>query len=284
MKTKSALKLSFVVAAIAVVSGCSTSSMNSVGRATQGVAQAAQSSFAGIGAAEPQTVKSVRCDEAVKTISLAPLQCKASSCQEQNSNAGNFGALINYAREQEGLPNLVGFGDGMTDMLTSALSATGCFNVVDRELMAELAKERALAGLQAPLEAADAMATGSITSLSYDKSSTVIGGGFVPVIGGIKTSKVTASIGMDVRVIDVKTGRITYTQTYQAESGKRGYGMAGGGLIGGGLLGGGHSVKGGVEMEEAAREIIQNIAFDMVVKTVPASQYRIEEIPALATN
>ena len=109
MKTKSALKLSFVVAAIAVVSGCSTSSMNSVGRATQGVAQAAQSSYAGIGAAEPQTVKSVRCDEAVKTISLAPLQCKASSCQEQNSNAGNFGALINYAREQEGIPNLVGF-------------------------------------------------------------------------------------------------------------------------------------------------------------------------------
>lgn len=283
MNSKSALKMAAVIGCV-VVSGCSTTTMNSVGRASQGVAQAAQSSFANFGEAEPQMVKTIRCVQPVKTISLAPLQCKASSCQEQNQNAGNLGALINYAREQEGIPNLVGFGDGMTDMLTSALTATGCFNMVDRELMAELAKERALAGLQAPLEAADALATGSITSLSYEKSSSVVGGGFVPVIGGISTSKVTANIGMDVRVVDVNTGRITYTETYQAQSGKRGYGLAGGGLIGGGLLGGGHSVKGGVEMEEAAREIIQNIAFDMVTKTVPASQYQIQEVPVMANN
>lgn len=251
-----------------MLAGCSTTST------TTNISQAVAGQSVKDAEGE-QVLKVVKCDAPQMVISLSPLQCKTPACQESAQLTGGLGALVNLAREQEGIPNLVGFGDGMTNMLTSALSATGCFDVLDRELMAELAQEQRLAGREVTLRGSDALATGAITSLSYDKAKSALGGGFVPVIGGITSSRVTAKIGMDVRVVDVSTGRVSYTQTYHAESGKRSYGMAAGGLVGSGLLGGGHSVKGGVEMEEAAREIIYSATVDLVQKMIPAESYSV---------
>lgn len=264
----SVLALTSAISALVALTGCSPMTTTSVSHAAAG-----QKVESAEGVAK---LKVVKCATPQLVISLSPLQCKTPACQESSQMSGGLGALVNLAREQEGIPNLAGFGDGMTNMLTSALSATGCFDLLDRELMAELAQEQKLAGREVTLRGSDALATGAITSLSYDKSKSALGGGFVPVIGGISSSKVSAKIGMDVRVVDVSTGRVSYTQTYQAESGKRSFGMLGGGLIGGGLLGGGHSVKGGVEMEEAAREIIYTATVDMVEKMVPAGNYTVE--------
>lgn len=276
MKMQNVLKV-IALAAIAVsVTGCATTlGQTSVRQAQQGAA---------VAGAETPTVKALSCPKAVMTVSLAPLKCKAASCQSTAQGTGNMAALIAYAKEQEGIPDLSGFGDGMLDMLTSSVQATGCFDVLDRELMAELAREQQLAGKEVSLQGADALATGSITSLSFDKAKSNFGGGFVPVIGGISSSKVTAKIGMDVRVIDVNSGRVAYTRTYKAESGKRSFGIAGGGLIGSGLFGGSHGVKGAVEMEEAAREIIQNVTNDMVENLVPAGSYNVKYVEVTASN
>lgn len=266
MKKNNVLKLA-AIASVVALAGCSTvPTLTSVSQKQQG---ALTKSVNG----EDQKIKVLSCSVPVKTISLAPLQCKSAACQSTNQGTGNFAALIALANQQEGIPDLSGFGDGMTDMLTSSLASTGCFDLLDRELLAELAREQEFSGKKVNMQGADMMATGSITSLTYDKSKSGFGGGFLPVIGGVTSSKVTAKIGMDVRVIDVNTGRVSYTRTYNAESGKRSYGFAGGGLIGGGLIGGGHSVKGGIEMEEAAREIIQNVTNDMIEKLVPVGGY-----------
>lgn len=270
MKMNNLLKIT-AIASVVALSGCSTvPTITSVSQKQQGALVAK-----GDGSGE-QRIKVLSCTVPVKTISLAPLQCKAAACQEKNQGTGNFGALIALANQQEGIPDLTGFGDGMTDMLTSSLAATGCFDLLDRELLAELAREQQFAGKEVSLQGADMMTTGSITSLSYDKAKSSFGGGFLPVVGGFSTSKVTAKIGMDVRVVDVNTGRVTYTKTYSAESGKRSYGFAGGGLVGGGLLGGGHSVKGGIEMEEAAREIIQNVTNDMIERLAPTGSFDVK--------
>lgn len=256
---------------LAAVSGCaSIPGTTSVTQGIQGVESQDQDGNAAIDV--------VSCAAPVKTISLSPLQCKASDCQEKAEATGNMAALIALANEQEGIPDLTGFGDGMTNMLTSSLQATGCFNMLDRELMAELAREQNLAGKEVTLQGAEILGTGAITSLSYDQSKTNFGGGLIPVIGGVSTSKVTAKIGMDFRLVDVDTGRVSYTQTYNAESGKRGFGIAAAGLIGSGFAGGSHSVKGGVEMEEAARQIIHNVTKDVVMNLVEPGNYTIETV------
>lgn len=265
-KRNSALVL--LVSAMAAASGCAPTNSLSISQSAQGV----QSMSPTTGAS---ALKAVHCDTPQMTVSLSPLQCKASSCQSTAQGYGNMAALIALAKEKEGIPDLSGFGDGMTDMLTGALTATGCFDVLDRELLAELAREQQLAGKTVALQGADMMATGSITSLSFDKANTGIGGFVAPALAGFSTSKVTAKIGMDVRMVDVNTGRVAYTKTYKAESGKRNYGMAGGGMIGSGLFGGSHSTKGAVEIEAAAREVINNVAFDMVEKVLPADSYKV---------
>jgi len=100
----------------------------------------------------------------------------------------------------------------------------------------------------------------------------------IPVLGGIKSSSVTAKIGMDVRVIDTNSGRVAYARTLNATSGSKSYAAAGGGLLGSALVGGSHSMKGGLEMEEASRILIQDAVVDMVEKMVPAGQYEVKYI------
>ena len=275
MKMQNALKvIALAAAVVGVATGCTTT------MGTTSVTQSLQG--AKVSGAETPTVKVLSCPTPVMTVSLSPLRCRAASCQSQNHGTGNMAALLAYAKEKDGMPDLSGFGDSMTDMLTSSIQATGCFDVLDRELMAELAREQELAGRTVSLQGSDAMATGSITSLSFDRAKSNFGGGLVPVIGGISSTKITAKIGMDVRVVDVNSGRVAYTQTYNAESGKRSYGVAGGGLIGGGLFGGGHSVSGGMEIEEAAREIIQNVTNDMIEKLVTADKYDVKYVELTA--
>lgn len=266
MQTRN-ITLGLGLASLVALAGCAPLNSISVSQATQGV-QASNAS------GQP-ALKAISCASPQMTVSLSPLQCKAASCQSSNDGTGNLAALLAYAKEKDGIPDLSGFGGGMTDMLTGALSATGCFDVLDRELMAELAREQELAGRTLSLRGADALATGSITSLTFDQAKSAFGGLGGGVLGGLSTSKVTAKIGMDIRLVDVNSGRVAYSKTYNAESGKRNYGVAGGGLVGSGLFGGGHSSKGQVEIEEASREIISNVAFDMVTNLIPEDKYRI---------
>jgi len=275
MKMLNVIKVIALATFAVSMTGCATSGQTTVSQKQQGVT---------VGGNDNPTVQVLSCPKPVLTVSLSPLKCKAASCQSTAQGAGNMAALIAYAKEQEGIPDLTGFGDSLTDMLASSVQATGCFNVLDRELMAELVREQELAGREVKLQGADALATGSITSLSFEKTKSRLGGGVLPVVGAFGTSNVTAKIGMDVRVIDVNSGRVAYTRAYEATSGKRSYGLAAGGLIGSGLLGGTHSVKGGVEIEEAAREIIQHVTNDMVKGLAPAGSYEVKNIVVTAGN
>lgn len=268
-------KIAIAIVTSAVLTGCvttgSTTSVSSAHQTRQGVTSNSGSSA--------EAIKTVSCPSPVMSISVAGLQCNAASCRESaNGPDQKFGALIQFAREQEGIPDLSGFGGGLTDMLQTALQNSGCFDVVDRRLMEELAEEYRLSGREMKFDSADALMSGAITSLSYEKSSSRLGGGFVPVLGGVSTSQTTAKIGMDLRIVDVNTGRVSYANTLNAESGRRNFGIAGVGLIGGGLIGGSHSVKGGIEMEEASRVLILDAVVDVVERLVPSEKYEVKYI------
>lgn len=269
-------KIVVAVAAAATMAGCVQSGVKTTRVAPE---QSYQGVASNSGSSE-ETIKTVSCPAPVLSVSLAELSCKASACKERTGEANDrIGALMAMAREAEGVPDLAGFGSGLTEMLASAMQQSGCFDVLDRQLMEELAQERKLRGQDMTgLASADQLITGSITSLSYDKKKSSFGGGLLPVVGGFKSSSVTAKIGMDVRVVDVNTGRVSYARTLNATSGSKSFGAAGGGLLGSALVGGTHSVKGGLEMEEASRILILDAVVDMVEKMVPQGKYKVEHI------
>ena len=113
---------------------------------------------------------------------------------------------------------------------------TGCFKVLDREAMDDLRREMELANMKYQPEKADVLISGAITSISYSKEKSVLGGGFIPLVGAFAKDENKAKLGMDMKVIDVQSSNIVLSQDYIAESGQTEYGLAGGAYGGGGAF------------------------------------------------
>ncbi|MGD8396614.1 MAG: CsgG/HfaB family protein, partial [Candidatus Eiseniibacteriota bacterium] len=122
-------------------------------------------------------------------------------------------------------------GDGMSDMLTTALVQTGKFRVIEREQLEHVLAEQQLgqAGITTPQTAAklgqvlgvSAVVYGSISEFGYKKEST---GGRVKGFGaGLK--KQEARVACDVRIIDTSTAEILVAETYASEKSKHGVGV-----------------------------------------------------------
>ncbi len=200
------------------------------------------------------------CSAPVASVSVGALSCKASGCQKQESipSLGGLGALAKLAAAQNGVPmaDLSGIGEGMGNALVTALKATGCFDVQEREAMEALKKEMELAGMSMQVKLADFMISGAITTLALDGSKSSFGGGLIPLVGGISKSTQTAKLGMDIRVIDVQRANVKASKSFSANSESSSWGLAGGGMGRGGLLFGGHSVSKSPEMDKVASETV----------------------------
>lgn len=111
-----------------------------------------------------------------------------------------------------------GIGGGMTDMLTNALFNSGRFIVLERERLEEVTTEqdRANSGrfkkeTMAPkgeLEGAELLIRGSVTEFEPNCK-----GGSVLVASGKE-----ACIGINIRIIDAKTGRVVNATTVEGTS------------------------------------------------------------------
>lgn len=159
-------------------------------------------------------------------------------------------------------PAYTGVGTGMTDMLATALTQTGCFDVQERASLEELNKELALVGKKIEAEAADFMITGSITSLGLESSSTSLGGlSFLRgplglLAGSVDFKKSKVHMNMDIRVIDVHKAKILASRTFQANNQKDGFGLSGVGWGGGTGFGGSRASISGSPLEEVARDLL----------------------------
>jgi len=177
------------------------------------------------------------------------------------------------------------YGRGMRDMLTTALFQTSRYILLEREKLqgvvdelkagtSDLFRKEATVPL-GELEGAELLVTAAITG--FDPGTSGLGGnigGLIPgrlggVLGGIGIGIKKASIAMDLRVIDVRTGRVVAATAAQAEASSfsAGVGGVGGGM--GGSLGGFAKTP----MESAIREMIQKTV-DFVVSKTPATYYR----------
>lgn len=121
-------------------------------------------------------------------------------------------------------------GDGMADMLTTALVKSGKYRVMEREQMEKLLGEQAFgaSGAVTPESAAkmgkvlgvELAVFGSVTEFGHKKSST---GSALKKMGiGGSLSKQSATVGVDVRIVDVSSGEILKAETVRREKSKLG--------------------------------------------------------------
>lgn len=174
--------------------------------------------------------------------------------------------------------NFKQIGDGMQDMLTTALFNTNRFIVLEREQLGEVLKEQDLAasgrikkGTEAPtgeIYGAELLITAAVTE--FEGGAKGVGGGTkvlgVTVGGGVKK----AHIAIDIRIIDTKTSQIVAATSVEGSATN----IALGGLtnIGGSLpvaLGGFSKTP----TEKAIRICIQK-AVEYIVSQTPADYYQ----------
>lgn len=163
------------------------------------------------------------------------------------------------------------YGRGMTDMMKTALFQSNRYILLEREQLRAVEAERARRKTAVKLEDADIVITAAITGFDPGQSGGAggLGGNLGGLIGGVAGSFKTARIAMDLRVIDVDTGRVIAATSVEGKSTGVGGNLAGVGGPLGGALGG--FAKG--PMETAIRDMIKT-SVDFIVSRTPPTYYR----------
>ncbi len=183
-------------------------------------------------------------------------------------------------------------GDGLADMLATALFRTGRFIVLERgEGFEEVKKELELgqseyvnqrkAVRKGQVESADILVVGAITAFepNYTGGGGAIGGLFGTVLSGVGAKVKNAYIAADIRLVDVRTGRVINATTVEGKATSWG--------LGGGLgarvshhvyLGGALGAYKNTPMEKAIRVMLQN-AVNYIAQMVPEEYFRYGETP-----
>jgi curli biogenesis system outer membrane secretion channel CsgG len=178
-------------------------------------------------------------------------------------------------------------GDGMADMLATALFHTNRYIVLERQTLGDVLKEQDLAtagrikkGTEAPtgeIEGAELLVTGAVTEFEGAQSGVGggiggIGGTAGRIIGGIAGGIKNAHMAIDMRVIDTKTSRIVAATSVEGKATDFALGGALAGAGGGGALGGALGGWSKTPTEKALRLCLQE-AVKFIVSKTPASYY-----------
>ncbi len=211
-----------------------------------------------------RVLKLPHCSKPIGVITAKSFKCKAAACQGDRIYFGP-GWGVEFSTKA--------LGDGLADMLITALANTNCFKVVERIALEEIKEELELMGVrpQNTLKTADFIIVGAVTALEM-KASGLGGGGLVvplPFGLGAKFGKSKAHIALDMRIVKVRTGEILAAKTVEGKSERWNVGVAAGGLfrttIGGAYF---EAVK-NTPLEEATRDFIAR-AVTLIVESVKA--------------
>ncbi len=215
----------------------------------------------------------VRCDKPVASISVGAFSCKATACHDATAGPGNgVAALLQLAQASQGLSvhSFPTLGSSMGSGLTTALKATGCFTVQEREALEELKREAALAGVEIKPTAADYLVSGAITAVTLNTRSNSFGGGLLPVVGAVSKSTRNANLAIDVRLIDVRGASVRDSRSFQADSTRSSWSAGGLGYGGSGaLFSAGRSTQ-SPELDSVANEATINAA-NFVAETLASA-------------
>lgn len=218
-----------------------------------------------------------KCSKPASTIVVSSVSCKAAACQPKGQTHGQVAALLALAGQ--GVPDMSNMGGGVSNALVTALKATGCFDIQEREAMEELRKEMELAGLKLEAKPADFMVLGSISTLEAAKTKSSFGGGIIPVVGSLSRSKSSISMTLDLRIVEVKKAAMVDSRTFTANSENLSWGIQGAGLLGGaGLFGSHRENKGDPSLDRVAADtVVQSVHY--LVNTLAAANVTYRPAP-----
>lgn len=217
----------------------------------------------------------LRCNIPSASVIVGSVTCKAQACRTDKDLTPR-NAFLQSLMALSGQPRVDAIGDGLGDMLLTALKTTGCVELLEREGLVQMKQEMALAGVEFKPPTADYMVMGSVNSIKVENSNTNLGGGYIPVIGSVDIKKTSVALGFDVRLVTVSTGRIIFSKTYEGSNNMQGFGVGGAASWGNVGFGGAYSNLKGTPLEEVARDIIIRVTTDLIgtiqkAQSVPAS-------------
>jgi curli biogenesis system outer membrane secretion channel CsgG len=172
-------------------------------------------------------------------------------------------------------------GKGIADMLVTDLVRNGTYSVIERKQLDRVLGEqnfqqsgRADASTAAQLGrilGVDAIVIGSITQFGRDDKKVGVGGG-VRVggigLGGIGRRSAKAVVGIDARIVDIRTAEILGVATGFGESKRSGATLVGGASVGGVAAGGAFDMSssnfGSTILGEATRLAVDSLMTDLV--------------------
>jgi curli biogenesis system outer membrane secretion channel CsgG len=178
-------------------------------------------------------------------------------------------------------------GDGMADMLSTALFHSNRYIVLERQQVSDVLREQDLGaagriqkGTEAPIgqiEGAELLVTGAVTE--FEGAASGVGGGIGGiggtagrVLGGIAGGIKKAHMAIDMRVIDTRTSRIVAATSVEGEATDFALGGALAGAGSGGALGGALGGWSKTPTEKALRLCIQE-AVKFIVSKTPQTYY-----------
>jgi curli biogenesis system outer membrane secretion channel CsgG len=188
-------------------------------------------------------------------------------------------------------------GDGMADMLTTALFHTNRFIVLERQTLSDVLKEQDLGGAGrikkgteaaiGEIEGAELLVTGAVTE--FEGAQSGVGGGLGGlggfggtagrILGGIAGGLRNAHMAIDMRIIDTKTSRVVAATSVEGKATDVSLGGVLGGASGGGALGGALGGWSKTPTEKALRLCIQE-GVKFVVGKTPQTYYRVPQARA----
>jgi curli biogenesis system outer membrane secretion channel CsgG len=177
-------------------------------------------------------------------------------------------------------------GDGLRDMLATALVQSNHFSVVERQELPSLMQEQELSASGATekstrikrgaLKSADLIITGTVTEFEDHDTSTgvgVFGGTISGVVGGLGTVINRAYIGVDLRIVDTSTGEVIAAKKVVGKATDASIGSLVGGFGGGYFGGAGLGMYKNTPMEKAVRICIDE-AVKYLIAAVPQKYYK----------
>ena len=188
-------------------------------------------------------------------------------------------------------------GDGMADMLTTALVNSGRYIVLERQNLDTVLSEQDLgasgrirqdtAAAVGEIEGAELLVVAAVTEFDGNSGGTRgslggIGGG---VLGAIAGGSRSAHMAIDLRVVDARTSRILAATSVEGEAKDFNIGGALAGYTGSVGLGGSLSSWENTPREKALRQVI-GAAVDYVISVTPAEMMRYDALgnPASAAS
>lgn len=161
------------------------------------------------------------------------------------------------------------FGETVADLLSNRLVDLGAFRVFDRGLLPGSDRPGARLSLAAIRELAqqsgvDFVVIGAVTRFTNERTKRRGGLLGVPFLGGLGKNTQESSLGLTLRVVDVRTGEVVTAMVAEGAASKSHRTLGGGALVGGLPIGAGFSSSGTGALDrllaEALAEAIEGAA------------------------